>query len=151
MLQIAEHIMEGKTADFDPAILEDRYRTALVEILRTKKREMPVAEGPVQPSAENVINLMDALRRSMESERPAVAKLRHCGRRVNRSDARRTRGVEAAADVACVAYDCCRDFNAGHMGGVREGYGSKDSHSTLVQCSSTLIRGSWPRTRSLRD
>jgi DNA end-binding protein Ku len=74
MLQIAEHIMEGKTADFDPAILEDRYRTALVEILRAKKRETPLAEGPVQPSAQNVINLMDALRRSMESERPAAAK-----------------------------------------------------------------------------
>ena len=51
------------------------YRwTALVEILRTKKREMPIAEGPVQPSSQNAINLMDALRRSMESERPAVAK-----------------------------------------------------------------------------
>ena len=74
MLQIAEHIMQAKTGDFDPAILEDRYRTALVEILRTKKREMPIADGPVQPSSQNVINLMDALRRSMESERPAVAK-----------------------------------------------------------------------------
>jgi DNA end-binding protein Ku len=35
---------------------------------------MPVVEGPVQPSRENVINLMDALRRSMESERPLRAK-----------------------------------------------------------------------------
>ena len=74
MLQIAEHIMQVKTGDFDPAILEDRYRTALVEILRAKKGEMPVADGPVQPSAQNVINLMDALRRSMESERSEVAK-----------------------------------------------------------------------------
>ena len=74
MLRIAEHIMQAKTGDFDPALLEDRYRTALVEILRTKKREMPITEGPVQPSSQNVINLMDALRRSMESERGAVAK-----------------------------------------------------------------------------
>jgi len=74
MLQIAEHIMQAKTGDFDPALLEDRYRTALVEILRTKKREMLITEGPVQPSSQNVINLMDALRRSMESERGAVAK-----------------------------------------------------------------------------
>jgi DNA end-binding protein Ku len=74
MLQIAEHIMQVKTADFDSAILEDRYRTALVEILRTKTRETPLAEAPVQPSPQNVINLMDALRRSMESERPAAAK-----------------------------------------------------------------------------
>jgi DNA end-binding protein Ku len=74
MLRMAEHIMQAKTGDFDPALLEDRYRTALVEILRTKKREMPITEGPVQPSSQNVINLMDALRRSMESERRAVAK-----------------------------------------------------------------------------
>ena len=74
MLRIAEHIMQAKTGDFDPALLEDRYRTALVEILRTKKREMLITEGPVQPSSQNVINLMDALRRSMESERGAVAK-----------------------------------------------------------------------------
>jgi DNA end-binding protein Ku len=73
MLRMAEHIMQAKTGDFDPALLEDRYRTALVEILRTKKREMPITEGPVQPSSQNVINLMDALRRSMESERAAVA------------------------------------------------------------------------------
>ena len=74
MLQIAEHIMQTKTGDFDPAVLEDRYRTALVEILRSKKRETPLAEGPVQPSPQNVINLMDALRRSIEAERPAAAK-----------------------------------------------------------------------------
>ncbi len=74
MLQIAEHIMQVKTGDFDPAILEDRYRTALVEVLRAKKGEMPVADGRVQPSAQNVINLMDALRRSMESERSEVPK-----------------------------------------------------------------------------
>ena len=47
MLQIAEHIMQSKTADFDPALLQDRYRTALVEILRTKKRETPLVEGPI--------------------------------------------------------------------------------------------------------
>jgi len=96
MLQIAEHIMQGKTADFDPAILEDRYRTALVEILRTKKREMPVAEGPVQPSAQNVINLMDALRRSMESERTAIAKplpRRAASKQARRSSSKRGRNA----------------------------------------------------------
>jgi hypothetical protein len=72
--RIAEHIMQAKNGDFDPALLEDRYRTALVENLRTKKRQMPIAEGPVEPSSQNVINLMRALRRSMESERGAVAK-----------------------------------------------------------------------------
>ena len=29
--ELAEHIMQTKTADFDPATLEDRYRAALVK------------------------------------------------------------------------------------------------------------------------
>jgi DNA end-binding protein Ku len=96
MLQIAEHIMQAKMVDFDPAILEDRYRTALVEILRTKKREMPLAEGPVQPPSQNVINLMDALRRSMDSERPAIAKpppRRAASKPARRSSSTRGRSV----------------------------------------------------------
>ena len=96
MLRIAEHIMQAKTADFDPAILEDHYRTALVEILRAKKGETPVADGPVQPSAQNVINLMDALRRSMESERTSVANpppRRAASKPARRSSNTRVRGV----------------------------------------------------------
>jgi non-homologous end joining protein Ku len=39
MLQIAEHILDTKLADFDPAYLEDRYRTVLAEKLREKKAQ----------------------------------------------------------------------------------------------------------------
>ena len=34
MLKLAEHIIETKAADFDPSMLEDHYRIALVEIIR---------------------------------------------------------------------------------------------------------------------
>jgi len=69
-LKLAEHIIASKAADFDPAMLEDRYHTALVEILRKKQARLPQHEPPLKPSAENVINLMDALRRSIEAEQP---------------------------------------------------------------------------------
>ena len=95
--------MEGKTADFDPAILEDRYRTALVEILRAKKRETPLAEGPVQPSAQNVINLMDALRRSMDRSGPRRRSRRHDAPPANRPGARRVHAVEAPTDMPRIA------------------------------------------------
>jgi non-homologous end joining protein Ku len=73
MLRIAEHILETKTADFDPAFLEDRYRTVLVEMLRSKKAELPkTISAPPPGSSENVINLMDALKRSLAAERPSV-------------------------------------------------------------------------------
>ena len=73
MLRIAEHILETKTADFDPAFLEDRYRTVLVEMLRSRQAELPTISAP-PPSPENVINLMDALKRSLAADRLAAGK-----------------------------------------------------------------------------
>ena len=77
MVKLAQHIIETKSAAFDPAMLEDHYRNALVRILRKKQAKMPAPPAPVAPSRENVINLMDALRRSIAAEpstkRPAAA------------------------------------------------------------------------------
>ena len=70
MLKLAEHIIETKAADFDPSMLEDHYQAALVEILRKKQAQLPRHVDPVKPSSENVVSLMDALRRSIESEQP---------------------------------------------------------------------------------
>jgi Ku protein len=72
MLRIAEHILETKKEDFDPAYLEDRYRTVLVEKLREKQAQIPASRAAFGPSPQNVINLMDALKRSLAAEqRPA--------------------------------------------------------------------------------
>jgi DNA end-binding protein Ku len=68
MVKLAQHIIETKSATFDPAILEDHYRNSLVRILRKKQAKMPAPPAPVAPSRENVINLMDALRRSIAAE-----------------------------------------------------------------------------------
>jgi DNA end-binding protein Ku len=70
MVKITEHILATKTEDFDPAYLEDRYRTALVEKLRKKRAQMPTKTVVSAPSQQNVINLMDALKRSLAVERP---------------------------------------------------------------------------------
>jgi DNA end-binding protein Ku len=71
MVKLAQHIIETKSAAFDPALLEDHYRNALVRILRKKQAKMPAPAASVAPSRENVINLMDALRRSIAAEPPA--------------------------------------------------------------------------------
>jgi DNA end-binding protein Ku len=71
MLKLAEHIIDGKLAEFDPSMLQDHYRDALVRILRKKQAKVsPAPARPVTPSPQNVVNLMDALRRSLEAERP---------------------------------------------------------------------------------
>jgi non-homologous end joining protein Ku len=72
MMKLAQRIIKTKSADFDPSMLEDHYRKALVRILREKRAKRPAHPGPVKPSAENVVNLMDALRRSIAAERPAA-------------------------------------------------------------------------------
>jgi DNA end-binding protein Ku len=76
MVRITEHILETKREDFDPAYLEDRYRTVLVEKLRERQAQMPRRSVASVPSQQNVINLMDALRRSIEAEQPARANVK---------------------------------------------------------------------------
>jgi DNA end-binding protein Ku len=71
LLRVAEHIVETKTTDFDSAFLEDRYRTVLISKLKQKHSELPKKIAASRPPPENVINLMDVLKRSLAAERPA--------------------------------------------------------------------------------
>jgi DNA end-binding protein Ku len=74
MVQLAEHILDTKAGHFDPAEFEDRYENAVVEMLKQKQAGLPVwKEAPVA-APSTVINLMDALRRSVQSERRAEKK-----------------------------------------------------------------------------
>jgi DNA end-binding protein Ku len=102
MLQLAEHILEIKTEEFDSAYLEDRYRTVLVEKLREKHAKMPMKVPASAPSRQNVISLMDALKRSLAVEGPQrsnqklvstpTAATRTAGRASKKSVARGRRG-----------------------------------------------------------
>ncbi len=74
MLQLAEHILDSKAGDFDPSTFVDHYEEAVVEMLKRKQAGMPVAKQKPAPAASNVINLMDALRRSIAAEDKAPAK-----------------------------------------------------------------------------
>jgi DNA end-binding protein Ku len=68
MLKLAVHILESKKGHFKPEKFEDRYENALVEMIKAKQagRKPPTV---AEPSNSNVINLMDALRRSAKGER----------------------------------------------------------------------------------
>jgi hypothetical protein len=69
MMKLAQHIIRTKSGEFDPSMLEDHYRNSLMRILRKKQRTRPALGPAVKPSHENVVNLMDALRRSVAAER----------------------------------------------------------------------------------
>jgi DNA end-binding protein Ku len=68
MLKLAEHILDSKAAGFDPSKFVDRYETALENLLKQKQAGITPKEGPTQVPPTRVINLMDALRQSIEGE-----------------------------------------------------------------------------------
>lgn len=91
MLELAEHILQTKKAKFDPTTFEDRYETALSELIAAKQAGEEPPEAP-PPKPSNVINLMDALRRSVKAgkgedreERPAKAARRGAAKASKRS------------------------------------------------------------------
>ncbi len=68
MSDLAAHIIDQKAGDFDPSKFEDRYEEAVLALVKSKqngKEPKPVKEGR---SASNVVNLMDALRKSIAAE-----------------------------------------------------------------------------------
>jgi DNA end-binding protein Ku len=65
MLDLAKHIVETKSGDFEPGKFEDRYENALVELLNQKRKGEPVRTAVTPRDTGNVINLMDALRKSL--------------------------------------------------------------------------------------
>jgi DNA end-binding protein Ku len=69
MVQLAERILEQKAGEFDPdEFAEDRYQTALRQLVEQKiKGEKPVIPK-VSPRPSNVVDLMDALKKSLQSE-----------------------------------------------------------------------------------
>src|ERR1700694_4096301 len=68
LLDLARHIVETKSGDFEPEKFEDRYENALVELLNHKRKGEPVRTAVKQRDTGNVINLMDALRKSLTTE-----------------------------------------------------------------------------------
>jgi DNA end-binding protein Ku len=77
MLRLAEHILETKKGNFDPSQFVDHYEEAVVEMLKKKQTGIPAPREHAAPRPQNVVNLMDALRRSIAEEKrrpPAPAK-----------------------------------------------------------------------------
>ena len=68
MLELASHIVETKSGHFKPEEFEDHYEDALKELLK-KKQSGEKIEVPRERAPAKVINLMDALRRSVDAER----------------------------------------------------------------------------------
>ena len=72
MLTMAKTIIGGKAIHFDPEGFEDRYEMALMDLVKSKINggEPVIAKAPERG---NVINLMDALKASLDADRRPAA------------------------------------------------------------------------------
>jgi DNA end-binding protein Ku len=70
MLDLARHIVNQKSGRFDPEKFEDHYETALVDLINQKRAGKPITPKE-RPAGGNVVDLMEALRRSVGGAEPA--------------------------------------------------------------------------------
>src|SRR3981081_3089702 len=67
MLDLAKHIVNQRASTFAPDKFEDHYEEALTELINAKRQGIAIASKP-RPRGENVVDLMDALKKSIASE-----------------------------------------------------------------------------------
>ena len=64
MLDLARHIVNQKSGHFEPGKFEDQYETALVDLINQKRSGKPITPKD-RPRGDNVVDLMEALKRSV--------------------------------------------------------------------------------------
>lgn len=72
-MDIAKQLIDSLTAEFDPAKYTDEYRQALQKIIEDKIKGKEVVVQPELPET-NVIDLMEALKASLEKQKKPPAK-----------------------------------------------------------------------------
>ena len=65
MVSLAEDIIDRMTGEFEPDKFEDRYEQAMIALIRSKQAGQPAPKEKAATRPANVVNLMDALRRSI--------------------------------------------------------------------------------------
>ena len=79
MIELASSIVTGKAGPFEPKMFEDRYQEALRALVEAKAHGKRPALPKAEAAPRNVVNLMDALRRSVNqggAKPPARSKTR---------------------------------------------------------------------------
>jgi DNA end-binding protein Ku len=93
MVDMAHQIIKSKTGHFEPDAFEDRYETALRDIIDKKMKGARITPAQPMSVAVNVVNLMDALKKSIaegasNARRPRPALSRTLDKKPARSSAR---------------------------------------------------------------
>jgi DNA end-binding protein Ku len=80
-LTLAKQLIEASTSKFDLSAYKDDYEAAVVKLVEAKRKGKPLPEPePARPKAK-VVNIMDALRRSLEEHDHPAKKSKKSGRK----------------------------------------------------------------------
>ncbi|MFN3657073.1 MAG: Ku protein [Pseudolabrys sp.] len=85
MLELATHIVHSKAGHFKPDKFEDRFESALRDLIKRKQHGEKI-EAPKEREPAKVIDLMEALRKSAKGAAPA----RRSSRRTSQSRAKKS-------------------------------------------------------------
>ncbi|NLS70684.1 Ku protein [Bradyrhizobium brasilense] len=86
MLDLAKHIVNQKSGHFEPDKFEDQYETALIDLIDQKRAGKPIT-AKARPRGENVVDLMDALRKSIGREGAATEAPKKSGKKPRKAGA----------------------------------------------------------------
>ena len=102
LLDVATALIAKKTSKFDPKLYEDHYQAALRELiarkLKSKGKRVEIEEEPKRSETSNVIDLMAALKKSLETGGSAATKVAE-----KKPAARSTATAKKAAPKAAAA------------------------------------------------
>ena len=70
MLDLAKHIVNQKSGNFDPEKFEDHYETALIELINQKRAGKPITPKE-RPRGENVVDLMERCGKASAAPQPS--------------------------------------------------------------------------------
>jgi len=91
MLEIAEKIIEQQTGAFKPAQFVDRYEDALRDLIKQKQKGKPIIAEEA-PKDTKVIDLMDALKKSLSGKSGGSSRSGHAKRVISKQS-----GAKASA------------------------------------------------------
>ncbi len=87
MLDLAKHIVEQKSGSFEPEEFEDHYESALIDLINKKRSGIRLPAKAAPKTGGNVINLMDALKRSLANEKQAAPAAKAKGKKPSKAAA----------------------------------------------------------------
>jgi DNA end-binding protein Ku len=93
-LKMAEHLIELMKQDFDPAAYHDHYRDALKKVIEAKLEGKEIVEAPESAPRAKVVDLMEALRNSVETLQGKAGGVKAADKRVKAQIAKSTSAAE---------------------------------------------------------